>query len=168
MVSSFLHHGDGAPQWRAWGPPTGPIPVPVRPYSGMRYCMMYIKAERRAKSIGGFIRDEMMIAMGDISMGVILLPSWRWSAPMARLGPTHGANTGYQAPIFGSDVLEDKGCAARGSNWGLRWGRNCDRHGRCGPKTTKNSGCWLEPVLKNIIASRARASPGSKRDFAII
>ena len=28
--------------------------------------MMYIKAEQRAKSIGGFIRDEMMIAMGDV------------------------------------------------------------------------------------------------------
>ena len=37
MVSSFFHHDDGAPQWRAWGPPTGPIPVTGRPYSGMRY-----------------------------------------------------------------------------------------------------------------------------------
>ena len=66
MVSSFFHHGDGAPQWRAWGPPTGPIPVPVHPYSGIRCFMMYIKAEQRAKSIGGFIRDEMMIAMGAV------------------------------------------------------------------------------------------------------
>ena len=65
-VSSFFHHGDGAPQWRAWGPPTGPIPVPVRPYSGIRCFMMYIKAEQRAKSIGGFIGDEFMIAMGDV------------------------------------------------------------------------------------------------------
>ena len=67
MVSSFFHHGDGAPQWRAWGPPTGPIPVPVRPYSGIRCFMMYIKAEQRAKSIGGFIGDEIMIAVGDVS-----------------------------------------------------------------------------------------------------
>ena len=66
MVSSFFHHGDGAPQWRAWGPPTGPIPVPVRPYSGIRCFMMYTKAEQRAKSIGGFIGDEIMIAMGDM------------------------------------------------------------------------------------------------------
>ena len=29
--------------------------------------MMYIKAEQRAKSIGGFIGDEIMIAMGDVS-----------------------------------------------------------------------------------------------------
>ena len=27
---------------------------------------MYIKAEQRAKSIGGFIGDEFMIAMGDV------------------------------------------------------------------------------------------------------
>ena len=29
--------------------------------------MMYIKAEQRAKSIGGFIRDEIMIVMGDMA-----------------------------------------------------------------------------------------------------
>ena len=29
--------------------------------------MMYIKVEQRAKSIGGFIGDEIMIAMGDVS-----------------------------------------------------------------------------------------------------
>ena len=67
MVSSFFHHGDEAPQWRAWGPPTGPIPVPVRPYSGIRCFMMYINADQRAKSIGGFIGDEIMITMGDVS-----------------------------------------------------------------------------------------------------
>ena len=86
MVSSFFHHGDGAPQWRAWGPPTGPIPVPVRPYSGMRYIRMYIKAERRAKSIGGFIRDEMMIAMGDmpwIYKKLHLVPGDWWQRPAA-------------------------------------------------------------------------------------
>ena len=32
----------------------------------MRYCMMYRKAEQRTKSIGVFIRDEMMIAMGAV------------------------------------------------------------------------------------------------------
>ena len=65
MVSSFFHHGDGAPQWRAWGPPTGPIPVPGRPYSGMRYFRMSRKVVPLAESIGGFIRDEFMIAVGD-------------------------------------------------------------------------------------------------------
>ena len=29
--------------------------------------MMYINAEQRAKSIGGFIGDEIMITMGDVS-----------------------------------------------------------------------------------------------------
>ena len=66
VVSSFFHHADGAPQWRAWGPPTGPIPVPVRPYSGMRYFRMYIKAVRRPEAIGGFVGDEIVIAMGDV------------------------------------------------------------------------------------------------------
>ena len=66
MVSSFFHHGDGAPQWRAWGPPTGPIPVPGRPYSRMRYLRMYRKAVPLAESIGGVIRDDIMIAMGDV------------------------------------------------------------------------------------------------------
>ena len=43
----------------------GPILVPVRPYSDkVRYD---IKAEQRAKSIGGFIGDEFMIAMGDVA-----------------------------------------------------------------------------------------------------
>ena len=65
-VRSFFHHGDGAPQWRAWGPPTGPIPVPGRPYLGMMYFRMYITVVQRAESIGVFIRDEMMIAMGDV------------------------------------------------------------------------------------------------------
>ena len=52
---------------------------------------------------------------------------------MARLGPTHGTNTGSRAPIFGYKVLYDvyKGGAAREINWGLYWGRNYDRHGRC-------------------------------------
>ena len=79
---------------------------------------MYLMAVWRAESIGGFVRDENVTAMGDISMGVILLPSWRWSAPMARLGPTHGTNIGSRAPIFGYEVLYDvyKGCAARGRN----------------------------------------------------
>ena len=67
MVSSFFHHGDGAPQWRAWGPPTGPIPVTGRPYSGMGYFRMYRKAVPLAESIGGFIKDEFMIAMGDMA-----------------------------------------------------------------------------------------------------
>ena len=66
MVSSFFHHADGAPQWRAWGPPTGPIPVPRRPYSGMMYFRMSRKAALLEESIGGFIRDEIMIAMGDV------------------------------------------------------------------------------------------------------
>ena len=67
MVSSAFHHGDGAPQWRAWGPPTGPIPVPGRLNSGMRYFSMYINAVQREKSIGGFVKDEIMIAMGDMA-----------------------------------------------------------------------------------------------------
>ena len=32
---------------------------------------------------------------------------------MARLGPTHGANTGSQAPIFWSEVLEDRKAVQR-------------------------------------------------------
>mgnify|MGYP003328302852 CR=1 FL=1 len=69
---------------------------------------------------------------------------------MARLGPTHGTNTGSRAPIFGYEVLYDvyKGGAAREINWGLHKGRNDDRHGRYGPKPTKNCTSWLEPVLK--------------------
>ena len=79
MVSSFFHHGDGAPQWRAWGPPTGPIPVPVRPYSGMRYFRMYINAVRHAEAIGVFVGDEIVIAMGDVPWiykKVYLLSGW--------------------------------------------------------------------------------------------
>ena len=67
MVSSFFHHGDGAPQWRAWGPPTGSLPVPGRPKSGMRYFCMYINVVQRAESIGGFVGDEIVIAMGDMA-----------------------------------------------------------------------------------------------------
>ena len=66
VISFFHHHGDGAPQWRAWGPPTGPMPVPVHPYSGMGYFRVYIKAVRRAEAIGGFVGDEIVIAMGDV------------------------------------------------------------------------------------------------------
>ena len=46
------------PSWRlsaplrACGPPTGPIPVPGRPYSGMRYLRMSRKAVPLAESIG--------------------------------------------------------------------------------------------------------------------
>ena len=66
MVSSFFHHGDGAPQGRAWGPHTGPIQAPKRPYSGIMYFRMYKKVVlQRAESIGSFIRDEIMIAVGD-------------------------------------------------------------------------------------------------------
>ena len=67
MVSSFCHHGDGAPQWRAWGPPTGPIPVPGRLNSGMRYFSMYINAVQRAVSIEGFVGDKIVVAMGDMA-----------------------------------------------------------------------------------------------------
>ena len=70
MVSSFFHHGDGAPQWRAWGPPTGPIPVPGRPYSGMMYFRMSKKVVQRAESIGGFIMDDIMITMCDMGQNL--------------------------------------------------------------------------------------------------
>ena len=81
MVSSFCHHDDGAPQWRAWGPPTGPIPVPGRLNSGMRYFSMYINAVQREKSIGGFVKDEIMIAMGDMGQKhqKSALPGWNQS-----------------------------------------------------------------------------------------
>ena len=81
MVSSFFHHGDGAPQGRAWGPHTEPIPVPGRPYSGIIYFRMYRKIVQRAESIGSFIRDEIMIAMGDMAQNhkKTLLRGWNQS-----------------------------------------------------------------------------------------
>ena len=81
MVSSFFHHGDGAPQWRGWGPPTAPIPVPRRPYSGLRFLRMYIKAVQRAEAIGGFVGDEIVIAMGDMAQKhqKTTLPGWNQS-----------------------------------------------------------------------------------------
>ena len=81
MVSSFFHHDDGAPQWRAWGPPTGPIPVPGRLKSGMRYVSMYINAVQREKSIGGFVRDEIMIVLGDMAQNLqkSLVAGWMQS-----------------------------------------------------------------------------------------
>ena len=56
----------GAHPRRGWGPPTAPIPVPRRPYSGLRFLRMYIKAVQRAEAIGGFGGDELVIGMGDM------------------------------------------------------------------------------------------------------
>ena len=89
---------------------------------------------------------------------------------MARLGPTQGANTGSRAPIFGYKVRYDvyKRCVARGINWGLRWGRNCDRHGRHGPKTPKNYTSWLDPVLKFIThVAKIRVEQGISMVFVV-
>ena len=81
MVSSFFHHGDGAPQWRGWGPPTAPIPVPRRPYSGLRFLRMYIKAVQRAEAIGGFGGDELVISICDMvkKHRKSLVVSWLYS-----------------------------------------------------------------------------------------
>ena len=54
--------------------------------------MMYIKAERRAKSIGGFIRDEMMIAMGDTVSAWV--PSFFHHDDGAPQGRAWGPHTG--------------------------------------------------------------------------
>ena len=80
-VPSFFHHDDGAPQWRAWGPPTGSLPVRGRPNSGMRYFFMYINVVQRAESIGGFVGDEIVIAMGDMAQKhqKTALPGWNQS-----------------------------------------------------------------------------------------
>ena len=131
------------------------IRVPQPPYSSM-WCP-YVTPKRSERPLAAYwsVKDRIVFVMRGFGKnrsknhGVILLPSWRWSAPMARLGPTHGTKTGSWAPIFGLMYFSMyKRCAACSINWGLRWGRNCDRHGRHGPKTPKNCTSWLDPVLK--------------------
>ena len=47
----------------------------------MRYFRMYINVVQRAESIGGFIRDEIMIVLGDMAQNhkKSLVPGWNQS-----------------------------------------------------------------------------------------
>ena len=63
--------------------------------------MMYIKAEQRAKSIGGFIGDEIMIAMGDmpwIYKKLHLVPGDWWQRPAIRRVITIQSGTAVHVP----------------------------------------------------------------------
>ena len=66
-----------------------------------------IKAERREKSIGGFIRDEMMIAMGDmpwIYKKLHLVPGDWWQRPVGADKKVAGKNN------FGGKKVSKKRC----------------------------------------------------------
>ena len=100
------HHGS---QKR---PSAAPISVPQPPYSRMWCPYVTPKRSERPLAATGPVRNPIVFVMrgfGKISIEKSwchpFLPSWRWSAPMARLGPTHGTNTGSRAPIFGYGVL---------------------------------------------------------------
>ena len=67
LVASFFHHGDRAPQWRAWGAhlraqyrPTG---AQIR--IALRRCM-YRTTVWRKELIKQFLRYEIMIVLGDV------------------------------------------------------------------------------------------------------
>ena len=87
------------------------IRVPQPPYSSMWCPEVAPKRSERLLAANGCVGNRIVFVMRGFgnfrskNHGVILLPSWRWNAPMARLGPTHGANTGSRAPKFGYEVL---------------------------------------------------------------
>ena len=87
------------------------IRVPQPPYSSMWCPYVTPKRSDCLLAANGSVKNRIVFVMRGFEKnrsknhGVILLPSWRWSAPMARLGPTHGANTGSRAPKFGYEVL---------------------------------------------------------------
>ena len=54
---------------------------------------MYTKDVQRAKSIGGFIRDEMMIAIGDVP--------WIYKKVHLLYGPTLKTGSSHEVHFFG-------------------------------------------------------------------